>query len=190
MRRIALALPLLLSAACVTPAPEPKYQYVDPRSPLQVVADSTTWLVFYAIQASDTAMLRSQYALTEKSLAKARALVNDARVSAESAEVNMRGAIERGERIRAAVTPQPGQPASRKTNYNHYWELSRAKLDTARLKSLAAQRIADSALVCTATSCTAVRARDLRTLLMAASGAAREAQSLIRIAVIYLKPEP
>jgi hypothetical protein len=155
-----------------------------------VVADSTTWLVFYAIQASDTAMLRSQYALTEKSLEKARALVNDARISAEHAEQRVRGAIATGDRIRASVTPQPGQPPSRKSNYNHYWELSRAKLDTARLKSLAAQAIADSALVCTATSCTAVKARDLRSLLMAASGAAREAESLIRIAVVYLKPEP
>jgi hypothetical protein len=187
MRRIALALCLL--AACVTPPSEPSYRYIDPRSPIQVVADSTTWLVFYAIQASDTAMLRSQYALTEKSLDKARALVNDARISAENAEQSVRGAIATGDRVRAAVTPQPGQRASRRSNYNHYWELSRAKLDTARLKSLAAQAIADSALVCKATSCTAVRARDLRSLLMAASGAAREAQSLIRIAVVYLKPE-
>jgi hypothetical protein len=187
MLRVAFVLCLL--TACVTAPPEPRYHYIDPRPPIQVVADSTTWLVFYAIQASDTAMLRSQYALTEKSLQKARALVNDARISAETAEQNVRGAIEKGDRIKAAVTPQPGEPVTRKANYNHYWELSRAKLDTAWVKTRAAQAIADSALVCTATSCTAVRARDLRSLLMAASGAAREAQSLIRIAVIYLKPE-
>ncbi|HVE79671.1 MAG TPA: hypothetical protein VNA89_12440 [Gemmatimonadaceae bacterium] len=185
MRRLVLFTSAVIALACAS-APEPA-PVLDSRSPLERAADDAKVLVFYTIQSLDTAALRAQFATSEGRLDHARGMVNDARLSAVDAEKNAEAAILQGDRIRDAVRGENGQP-SRLSNYTRYWELGRAKLDSARIASLAAQVAADSALVCSATSCTAVRARELRRLAQVAAGKAREAESLVRIAIVYLAP--
>jgi hypothetical protein len=69
--------------------------------------------------------------------------------------------------------------------FDRYWGMGRAKLDTARVRSLRAVQAADSALACTADNCAATLARVVYQHMNAASGAAREAESLVRIAMYY-----
>jgi hypothetical protein len=71
-------------------------------------------------------------------------------------------------------------------SYTRYWKIGREKLDLARTKATSAVGAADLALACTATTCASARTQEMQTHIEQAAGASREAESLVRIALIYV----
>ena len=187
MRRSLLCLLIVAACAGRKPAPEPAPATATaPRRPLQVLADSTAQLVTYAAGASDTAGVNAQFALADSLLDRVRSLVVTARVSARSAREHAAAAMAQGDRIHTFVTSGLFEE-ERARSYDRYWKLGRAKLDTARTRSQAAVQAADSALLCDAGVCVTTQALQIRTHMVAASGAAREAESLVRIALRFVR---
>lgn len=149
----------------------------------QAMADSTTRLVSVAALAADTAMLKIRVAASTTSLVDARALVLNARSATASASANVDAAIRQGDWLRDEVA---GDVVTRGGQYARYWRLGRAKLDAARQLSASAVAVADSALSCTETGCAAQRTRLMQAHVEAAAGAAREAEGVVRIAMVHV----
>ena len=185
MRRLIMIATAITGMAC-TPPPIPTPAIVDPRTPLQRLADSTSQLVALAAQASDSAILQASYATIDGPVERLRGYVNTAREAAQRASKSLDDAIEKGDRLRLTVEPE-GSVNAGSRRYSHYWHLGRAKLDVARVESERAASAADSALACTLPSCTTVSAQSLRTHSQLAAGAVREAESLVRIALLYVR---
>lgn len=185
MRRVSLL--LLICVACVSRPPEPEPAVaVKPPTRLQLLADTTAHLVTYAAEASDTASVTAQFALADSLLDRVLSLVVTARVSARSAREHAASAIAHGDRIHDFLSSGLLEE-ERARSYGRYWKLGRAKLDTARIRSQAAVQAADSALGCGAGVCVTDQAQQIRSHMRSASGAAREAESLVRIALRYVR---
>jgi hypothetical protein len=185
MRRLIVTAIALGSVACAT-APAPPPALVDPKTPLERLADSTSFLVTMAAIVSDSAILQASFATIDGPADRQRGYVTTARDAAQRVTRSLDDAIEKGNRLQAKVEPE-GSVAAGSRRYSHYWHLGRAKLDVARVESERAATAADSALACTLPSCTVVSAQALRTHSQLAAGAVREAESLVRIALLYLK---
>ena len=153
-------------------------------SALQVVADSTTHLVSVAALATDTAMVRIRVATTSRTLPDARALVLNARRATATAGAHAAAAIRQGDWIRNILVEDPN---ARGAEYARYWQVGREKLETATELSGQAMAVADSALSCTEQECATSRARQMQSQLEAAAGAAREAESVVRVAMVHVR---
>jgi hypothetical protein len=176
----------LTATACATP-PIPTPELVaDRRTPTQRLADSTSQLVTLAAIVSDSAIVQASYATIDGPAERVRGFVTVARDAAQRAARSLDDAIEKGDRLGATAEP-PGSAGAGTRRYSHYWHLGRAKLDAARVESARAASAADSALACTLPSCTTASAQALRTHSQLAAGAVREAESLVRIALLYVK---
>ena len=189
MHRLALFATLIAFAGCASrpdPAPPPRPAApVDPRPFLVRVADSTSTLVAVAAVQSDSANVQARVALREPTPARVLYRIEHARLSAMSATRLVEAAIAQGDYIRE-VLPITAKDGSETASYTKYWALSRAKLDLARNKTASAVSAADTALACSATGCAARRADQMQGYIEEAAGAAREAETLIRIANIYV----
>lgn len=187
MRRIAFSLFAAITVGCasrpeIPPAPPAP---VDPRPFLVRVADSTITLVAFAAVQSDTANVQARVALREPSPERVRYRVENARIAAATATRYVEAAIAQGDYIREVLPNAPGA-LDESASYTKYWDLGRAKLDLARSKTVSAMSAADTALTCSASGCAATSADHMQNYIEEAAGAAREAESLVRIANIYV----
>lgn len=187
MRRLALPLTLAAAVACASrPEPPPApLAPVDPRPFLVRVADSTITLVGFAAIQSDTANVQARVALREPTPERVLYRVENARNAAAAAARFVEAAIAQGDYIREVLPITPGAK-DESANYSRYWQLGRAKLDLARAKSASAVGAADSALTCSVAGCAATRADQMQHYIEEAAGAAREAESIVRIANVYV----
>jgi hypothetical protein len=188
MHRLALAALAITLVGCASrpePAPPPPAAPADPRPFLVRVADSTITLVAVAAVQSDSANVQARVALREPTPARVRYRIEHARLSAVAATRFVEAAIAQGDYIGEILPLTPGAGAET-ASYTKYWTLSRAKLDLARAKTSSAVNAADSALACSATGCAATRADQMQGYIEEAAGAAREAETLVRIANIYV----
>lgn len=185
LRHTALAACVAALACVASQVPEPAAPVapVDARTPLERMVDEAKVNLNAAATASDQALTEARLAGIERSLDRARTQMSSARTSAQTASQSISAAVESGDRIRDVV----GATATKEgRGYAHYWALGRAKLDTARAYSSRAIIVADSGLVCTAAACASRRAAELQTHLQALSGATRDAESLLRVALLYV----
>lgn len=151
-------------------------------SALRAVADSTATLVSVAAYQSDTAMVKARVATIARSLGDARSLVLGARSSIVKAGGHVASAMRQGDWLGNVVaTEEKGD------EYARYWSISRVKLDEARARSAIAVAVADSTLSCTETECAAEGARRMQAHVEAAAGAAREAESMVRVALVHVR---
>lgn len=151
-------------------------------SPLKAVADSTATLVSIAAHETDTAMVRARVATIARSLGDAHKLVQGARSAVATAGSHVAVAIRQGDWLRNVVAGE-----QRGEDFAKYWSIGRVKLDEARAISAIAVAVADSALACTETECAAERARRMQQHVEAAAGAAREAESVVRVALVHVR---
>lgn len=151
-------------------------------SALRVVADSTVRLVSIAATESDSAMKRARVATIARSLVDARSLVLGARSAVAIAGSHATTAMRQGDWLRNVVAGEDkGQ------EYARYWSIGRVKLDEARARSEIAVAVADSALACTQAECATQTTRRLQEHVEAAAGAAREAESVVRVALVHVR---
>ena len=184
-RSLVALVPVVLAAgACTSGIKE--IQVADASNSLQLVADSTTHLAAYAALATDTAMVKVRVATTASSLTDARSLVLTARTAVVSASSNATAAIRQGDWLRNIVAGDAADDQGGR-DYARYWTIGRAKLDSARTLSGEAAAVADSALSCTERLCAAARVRQMQAHVEAAAGAAREAESVIRVAMVHVR---
>ncbi len=187
MSRLLLPLLVAMSMACASrpkePAPPPAP--VDPRPFLVRVADSTIALVAYAVGASDTANVHARVALREPTPERTRHRVESAQTAATTASLYVEAAMAQGDYIREVLPNTPGA-REESVSYSKYWDLGRAKLDFARTKSNSAIDAAKQALTCEGSGCASTRADEMQLYIEQAAGAAREAESLVRIANVYV----
>lgn len=183
MRLATLAL-LALAAACVSP-PEPEPVAAPRVSPIQDLAGRARYHVISAAELSDSAAIQAQIASVEDSVGDARLRVRTAAEATRVAGADIKLAIEAGDRLEIFVDEDERKSGRR--GFAHYWQLGRAKLDSARAQQAQALLAADSALACDAAVCTNKRALEMRNHLISASGATREAESIVRIAILYLR---
>jgi hypothetical protein len=151
-------------------------------SPLKIVADSTATLVSIAAHESDTAMVRTRVATIARSLDDAQKLVQGARSAVVTAGSSAAVAIRQGDWLRNVVAGE-----QRGEEFAKYWSIGRVKLDEARAISEIAVAVADSALACTQAECAAQHARQMQQHVVAAAGAAREAESMVRVALVHVR---
>jgi hypothetical protein len=183
--RLALLVSLSLAAACVTP-PKPESVAEAPRiSPIQDLAGRARYHVLSAAELSDSAAVQAQIASVEDSVIAARLRVRNAAEATRVAGADIKLAIEAGDRLEIFVDED--EKKSGRRGFAHYWQLGRAKLDSARAQQAQALLAADSALACTAAVCANRRALEMRNHLISASGSTREAESIVRIAILYLR---
>lgn len=184
VRRIMVG--VLALAACTAAPPKPaEVTITDTRTPIRKVADSTRVLVHIGVDQTDQASLRAQLAASERSPERVRGFVTDARRSAATATESFLQAIEKGDRLHRLVMAV-GSSDDRPSRFARYWTSSRTMLESARSRSDLAKQAADSALGCAAVPCSSVMANVLKNHMLAAAGAAHEAQSLVRIAMTYV----
>ena len=90
-----------------------------------------------------------------------------------------------GERLLTVL----GDPAEERDarEFGRYWAVGRTRLDVARASAVAAIAAADSALACSAAGCGAVMTRQVGSHAGAAAAAAREAESVLRIAIGFVQ---
>jgi hypothetical protein len=157
----------------------------DARSPLQRMADSTERLVGSAAQMSDSAVVWVGLATTDTVLANLRARLLTTREAVDRASTRLAEATQQGDKVRLAIIEQT-RGSRQADDYEHYWLLGREKLILARAYSTEAVASADSALGCPQSACVTSRARLLHTQVNSASGAAREAESLVRVAMRFV----
>lgn len=185
MSRVSLPIVALSAAAllgcgngiqevAVTPAP----------TTLQAVAESTTVLVSYAALATDTAMVKVRVATIARTVGDARSLVLTARDLASRASTHASAAIRQGDWIENVVAADSAERES--AEFERYWRIGRSKLATAQQLSGAAIAVADSALSCTDAACATLRARQMQGHVEAAAGVAREAESVVRVAMVHV----
>jgi hypothetical protein len=149
------------------------------------MTENAKLLVASAAQASDEAITDARLAIAERSLDRMRAQIAQAKNAVREARENLDAAVREGDRLRE-IAELGDDPVKGGRGYAHYWALGRAKLDTANVRSAQALVSADSALACTATQCASRRAQEMNALLEAVSGATRDAESLLRIALLYV----
>jgi hypothetical protein len=179
-----VAMIFVAALACTASAPQPA-MLRDARTPLQRMADSTERLVGSAAQMSDSAVVWVGLATTDTVLADLRARLLTTREAVDRASSRLAEAARQGDRVRLAIIEQT-RGSRQADDYEHYWLLGREKLILARAYSTEAVASADSALVCARAACAASRARLLHTQVNSASGAAREAESLVRVAMRFV----
>ena len=151
-------------------------------SALRVVADSTVRLVSIAATETDSAMVRTRVASVSRSLVDARSLVMGARSAVATAGSHVATAMRQGDWLRGVVADE-----ERGQEYAKYWSIGRVKLDEARARSQIAVAVADSVLACTEAQCASDGARRMQEQVEAAAGAAREAESVVRVALVHVK---
>jgi len=182
--RAGAAMVLVAAGACTTSAPQPA-TLRDVRTPLERMADSTERLVRSAAQTSDSAVVWAGLTTTDTVLSDLRARLLTTRNAVELASTRLAQAAQQGEKVRLAIIEQT-RGSRQADDYEHYWLLGRDKLTLARAYSAEAVASADSALGCTQAACAASRTRLLHTQVNAASGATREAESLVRVAMRFV----
>jgi hypothetical protein len=175
---------LALVACTAAPKPE-EVTLTDNRTPIRRIADSTSVLVHVGVDQTDSASLRAQLAASERSPDRVLGFVKDARRSAATAGESFAQAMEKGDRLHQLVM-SVGSGDDRPSRFARYWTSSRSMLESARSRSDLAKQAADSALGCAAIPCSAAMANVLKNHMLAAAGAAHEAQSLVRIAMTYV----
>lgn len=190
----ALAAACASSAPSATPASAKALENPEARFPILVLADSATRILAFTSSASDSARVQARVAaLTSNSLDVTRDYVTRARTSALRAGNGAERVITTGDilgvRFAYAKTALHGdkQFDVRGPGYDHYWQLGRAKLELARTQTSQAVVVADSALACSAATCASSRAKQMATYIDAAAGATREAEGLVRIALLRLQ---
>ena len=149
------------------------------------MADSTNILIVRAALVSDTANVHAQVALREAIPDRARVRVQNARAAAGNATNLVDAAIVQGDYINAAL-PGASDARGESASFTRYWLMGREKLTLARTRSASAMEAADRVLACTATQCTAVGTAELQGYVEQAAGASREAESLVRLAMLYV----
>ena len=184
VRRCIVVGALALVACMAPPKPEP-VTLTDNRTPIRKIADSTSILVHVGVDQTDSASLRAQLAASERSPDRVKGFVQDARRSAATAGESFSQAMEKGDRLNRLVMAV-GSGDDRPSRFARYWTSSRSMLESARSRSDLARQAADSALGCAAIPCSAAMANVLKNHMLAAAGAAHEAQSLVRIAMTYV----
>jgi ElaB/YqjD/DUF883 family membrane-anchored ribosome-binding protein len=177
---------VFVAALACTPrgAPQPA-MLRDVRTPLERMADSTERLVRSAAQTSDSAVVWAGLTTTDTVLSDLRARLLTTRDAVERASNRLAQAAQQGEKVRLAIIEQT-RGSRQADDYEHYWLLGREKLTLARAYSAEAVASADSALGCPQAACAASRTRLLHTQVNAASGATRDAESLVRVAMRFV----
>lgn len=185
MSRFSCSAAALAAAVACAPSPRLAQLTSERETPLRRLADSTERLVTYAAVSSDSATVAAAIASTDTVLEDLRSRVLSARAGAEAASTRMAQAVLHGDRLRRDVIAETrgGRQAD---GYERYWLLGREKLLLARAYSDQAVRGADSVLHCPEQSCARSRTRLFHGQLTSASGAAREAESLVRVAMRYI----
>ena len=181
---LALLVSLSFAAACVAP-PEPEAAPEPRVSVIQDLGSRARYNVISAAEMADSAAVQAQIASYEDSLVDARLRLRTAADATRGAEADLKLAMEAGDRIEIFVDEDERKSGRR--GFAHYWQLGRAKLDTARTRQALALIAADSGLLCVAAECTSAHAIEMRKQLISASGATREAESIVRIALMYLR---
>ena len=181
IRRTIIATSLVaVAAACGSGIREIEVQPAP--SALRVVADSTVRLVSIAPTETDSAMVKTRVATIARTLGDARDLVLGARSAVATAGGHVSTAMRQGDWLRNVVADEDkGQ------EYAKYWSIGRVKLDEARARSEIAVAVADSVLACTQAECAAQGARRMQEHVEAAAGAAREAESVVRVALVHVR---
>jgi hypothetical protein len=187
MRRLGSITLAVMLAACAASAPKPVALAppIDPRPPLVRLGDSTSILIAAAARVSDSANVHARIALGEAAPDRVRLRVQNARESASSASRLVEAAIAQGDYIKEALPGMSGAKGE-SASYARYWAIGREKLELARTKASSAADAADRALACTAAACTASTTQELQGYVEQAAGASREAESLVRIAMVYV----
>jgi hypothetical protein len=186
MRRLGYTVLAVTLAACASAPPKPPALVpVDTRPPLVRLADSTNLLIASAARVSDSANIHARIALGESSPERVRVRVDSARTAAANASRYVEGAIAQGDYIREALPGASGAKGE-SASYAKYWAMGREKLELARTKASSAADAADRMLACTAAACTASTTQELQGYVEQAAGASREAESLVRIAMVYV----
>jgi hypothetical protein len=187
MRRLGCLLLTVIVAACASPKPPQPVALapVDPRPPLVRLGDSTSTLIATAARVSDSANVHARVALGESAPDRVRFRVENARSAARVASQLVEAAIAQGDYIGDAL-PRASTAKAESTSYAKYWTMGREKLELARTKASSAADAADRALACTAPACTASTTQELQSYVEQAAGASREAESLVRIAMVYV----
>ncbi|HEX2781488.1 MAG TPA: hypothetical protein VHM30_18435 [Gemmatimonadaceae bacterium] len=185
MYRFSFPAAALIAAVACASSPRMAQLTGERATPLRRLADSTERLVTYATLSSDSAIVVAALAATDTALDDLRARVLSARAGAEAASGRMAQAVLQGDRLRRDVVAETrgGRQAE---GYTRYWLLGREKLLLARAYSDQAVLGADSVLRCPEQSCARSRTRLVHGQLTSASGAAREAESLVRVAMRYI----
>jgi len=186
------------AAACAsssaTSASVKALESTEARFPILVLAESTTRILAYTSSTSDSARVQARVAsISSNSLDVTRDYVNRARTSVVRAGNGVERVIIQGDMLgvrfayaRTALE-RSKQFDVRGPGYDHYWQLGRAKLELARARSGQAVAAADSALACKISACASSRAQQMVAHIDAAAGATREAEGLVRIALLRLQ---
>ena len=187
MRRLGCVVLSVMLAACASspPPPPPALAPVDPRPPLVRMGDSTSILIASAARVSDSANVHARIALGEPTPERIRYRVENARAAASTASRLVEAAIAQGDFINESL-PRTSGAKSESASYTKYWTMGREKLELARTKAASAADAADRAIACTAAACTASTTQELQGYVEQAAGASREAESLVRIAMVYV----
>ena len=187
MRRLGCVILTVIAAACASAPDTPPAAVapVDPRPPLVRLGDSTSILIASAARVSDSANVHARVALGEPTPERIRYRVENARAAASEASRLVEAAIAQGDYINESL-PRVSGAKSESASYTRYWTMGREKLELARSKATSASEAADRAIACTAAACTASTTQELQGYVEQAAGASREAESLVRIAMVYV----
>jgi hypothetical protein len=186
MQRLGCFLLGIALAACASAPPKPvALAPVDSRPALVRLGDSTTVLIATAAKVSDSANVHARVALGESVPDRVRSRVEEARAAARGASRLVDAAIAQGDYISEALPGASGAKGE-SASYSKYWAMGRDKLQLARTKASSAADAADRALACTAAACTASTTQEMQGYVEQAAGASREAESLVRIAMVYV----
>ncbi len=187
MRRPGSMILAVVLAACASGPPKAPTPLaaIDTRPTLVRLGDSTNLLIANAAQVSDSANIHARIALGESSPERVRTRVESARTAAANASRLVEAAIAQGDYIRETLPGASGAKGE-SASYAKYWVMGREKLELARAKASSAAEAADRMLACTAAACTASTTQEMQGFVEQAAGASREAESLVRIAMVYV----
>ncbi len=186
MRRLGCVILGVVVAACASPPPTPvTLAPVDTRPALVRLGDSTNILIAHAARVSDSANIHARVALGESSPTLVRYRVENARSASATASMLVDAAIAQGDYINE-VLPGTSGAKGESASFAKYWTMGREKLQLARTKASSAAEAADRMLACTAAACTASTTQEMQGYVEQAAGASREAESLVRIAMVYV----